>query len=297
VNVTARVAAPGKVLLTGSYAVLEGAPAIVCAVDRLAIASAEAKGAATAEVAAAMEGEEPPGVDVSGLFAGQEKLGLGSSAAAVVAALGYRAAMRGEDLASADVRRTIFDRARRAHARVQSGGSGVDIAASVHGGVLRYELSAEGPLFRNVPLPTGLFLDTYWSGRSVRTSDMRARVDGLKGRDAKLHGARMSDLATAANAAASAIDDGKPRDFIEAARAAERGLIALGRDADAPIVPPFAGPLAKRKAEPSCPRALAEATSSFGWGSLQHPRVSTRWRARQASSDSTSIWMFLVFAS
>jgi len=33
-----RIIAPGKLVLTGAYAVLEGAPAIVVAVDRYAVA-------------------------------------------------------------------------------------------------------------------------------------------------------------------------------------------------------------------------------------------------------------------
>ena len=133
-----RVVAPGKMLLSGSYAVLEGAPALVCAVDRYAVAREASGDAASAEVAAAFGAEAPPSVDVSALSRGGDKLGLGGSAAAVVAALGYRFASRGEDLGRAPVRDAIFRDARRAHARVQGGGSGVDIAASVYGGVLRY---------------------------------------------------------------------------------------------------------------------------------------------------------------
>jgi phosphomevalonate kinase len=244
-----RVAAPGKLLLTGSYAVLEGAPALVCAVDRLAIAGVDRltiageKGnpSASPEVVAAMEGAEPPAVDVSQLFSGTTKLGLGSSAAAVVAALGLSMAERNEDLRDAQVRKTIFDRARAAHARVQSGGSGVDIAASTYGGVLRYQLSAGGasaPSIVSVNLPAGVVVEVYWSGQSVRTSDMRARVDALKLRDRALHGARMSALSSASEAAVSAIDGADAAGLVEAARATEAGLAALGRDADAPIVPP-----------------------------------------------------------
>jgi hypothetical protein len=47
----------------------------------------------------------------------------------------------------------------------------------------------------------------------------------------------LGELTKASLAAASAVDRGDARGFIEAARATERGLSALGRDADAPIVP------------------------------------------------------------
>jgi len=67
------VIAPGKLVLTGAYAVLEGAPAIVAAVDRYAV----------------VDTQSPGKVDVRSLHdeAGQ-KLGLGSSAASLVASFG-----------------------------------------------------------------------------------------------------------------------------------------------------------------------------------------------------------------
>ena len=260
-----RVAAPGKLLLTGSYAVLEGAPAVVCAVNRLAIAGGESTGAAVSpEVEAARtamnETWAAPSLDVSSLFSGDLKLGLGSSAAAVVAALGYWAVKGGQDLKGATVRRAIFERARAAHAKVQSGGSGVDIAASVYGGVLRFCLNREpapapslaplpAPAIHPVSLPPQLRVDTYWSGKSVRTSDMRARVDALKAGRAGVWAARMADLASAAEDAVTAIDRRDGRGFVDAARASERGLTALGRDADAPIVPPYVRDLVRMAEE------------------------------------------------
>jgi phosphomevalonate kinase len=111
-----RAAAPGKLVLAGAYAVLEGAPAIVCAVDRCAYAF-DGEGRSTREVEAAFP-EGAPAVDVSELESDGKKLGLGSSAAALVAALALRATQRGEDVSSASVRRAIFERAREVHARV-----------------------------------------------------------------------------------------------------------------------------------------------------------------------------------
>jgi phosphomevalonate kinase len=235
-----RVVAPGKMLLTGSYAVLEGAPALVCAVDRYAVAREPSAVSASAEVAAAFGAEAPRSVDASALSRGRDKLGLGGSAAAVVAALGYRSASRGEDLASAPVRHAILRDARGAHARVQGGGSGVDIAASVYGGVLRYCLEGERPVVAPVALPGDLRFDAYWSGQSARTSEMRARVEALKSRDPRAYVARLRDLTAAAVAAVSAVEAGVAPAFLDAARSSERALSALGRDADAPIVIPRA---------------------------------------------------------
>ena len=65
-----RVFAPGKMVLTGAYAVLRGAPAISVAVSRGAYAIAGSRGTASREVAAAI-GEDPaPEVDTSALFDG-----------------------------------------------------------------------------------------------------------------------------------------------------------------------------------------------------------------------------------
>jgi phosphomevalonate kinase len=155
-----KVAAPGKLMLTGAYAVLEGAPAIVMAVDRYALADSER-------------------VDVSALCSKDGvKLGLGSSAAQMVARLGYDAAKRGEDLASSTVRARIFADARAAHAKEQSGGSGFDIAAAVYGGVLRYQLLDGAALVESARVPDGVHVATLWSGAPARTCDLRAKVDG-----------------------------------------------------------------------------------------------------------------------
>src|SRR5215468_7013869 len=93
--------APGKLILTGEYAVLDGAPAIVVAVDRRAIArrNATPRGSspflvAVAEEIAARRGASDPAaraalevsVDSTAFYNRAQKLGLGSSAAVTVAA-------------------------------------------------------------------------------------------------------------------------------------------------------------------------------------------------------------------
>lgn len=245
-----RVAAPGKLLLSGAYAVLEGAPSIVMAIDRYAVADSSRRGSPSAEVAAAMPAADAPLVDASDLFRGDKKLGLGSSAAVVVAALGAVAAARGGDLEDADVRRGLFEAARSAHAKAQGGGSGVDIAASVYGGILRYQIdsSTESRVSR-FELPKGLYIDTYWSGECVRTSDMLARVHALKSQERSTFDARMADLSAASRDACSAMEEGDARRFVEAAVTNECALSALGRDADAPIVPPYARELVRAARE------------------------------------------------
>jgi phosphomevalonate kinase len=216
-----RVLAPGKLVLTGAYAVLEGSPAIVVAVDRYAVAPVAS----------------PRDVDTSSMHdEGGRKLGLGSSAACMVATEGAFAVARGLDLTDAGVRSAIFDTVRAAHARAQGGGSGVDVAAAVHGGALHYALAGvgEGASVRPVELPQGLAFAAFWSGTSARTSDLRARVDALpeSRRRRMFEALHVASREAAAAAFAGALDR-----FVFAASSFGVGLAALGHAADAPIVP------------------------------------------------------------
>jgi len=221
-----RVVAPGKVVLTGAYAVLDGAPAIVAAVNRYAVADGSAGG-----------------VDVRALHDDDgRKLGLGSSAASLVASLALQAVACGEDPRSSQARGEIFRAARAAHAREQGGGSGVDVAASVFGGVLRYAIGLAEPVIEAVELPPGVVLAVYWGGASARTSSLRARVDALKAKGR--HGTVFDRLRDLAGRAAASVADGNARTFVASASAYGGALGALGLAADAPIVLPACAELA-----------------------------------------------------
>ena len=230
-----RTFAPGKLVLSGAYAVLEGAPAIVAAVSRGAYAdSSRAALSATPEVHAALGDATAPHADASSMFLGMRKIGLGASAAILVASLAAIEADAGADLATPDVREKLFVLARKAHAAAQSGGSGVDVAASVHGGVIRYVMNEP---VRRVALPRGLQLHVFACGTSARTSELRARVDQLAETDATLHRSCMDDLATTAKDAVRAVDAGDGAAFVETLRRTARGLARLGTSAGVEIVP------------------------------------------------------------
>ena len=164
--------APGKVVLWGEYAVLAGVPAAVMAIDCRAVcritrrdrddfllsasgypmpalevpalttghlpASAALFGAA----ASAVQSNVPAGLAIhldTGAFplAGH-KLGIGSSAAALVACYGALAACAGEPF---DLGRAIG-----AHRRFQGSGSGLDVATAWHGGTVRFQHETVAPL-------------------------------------------------------------------------------------------------------------------------------------------------------
>jgi phosphomevalonate kinase len=151
--------APGKLMLSGEYAVLDGAPALMVAVNRRAVARIESGGArgsspfllAVAAEIGAQRGDGDPAaklalqiaVDSRGFYDGTNKLGLGSSAAVTAAAV-YLA------LASTDLNVSLDEVhavAAAAHARAQAPmgarGSGADIAAAVFGGVTEFVRGSE----------------------------------------------------------------------------------------------------------------------------------------------------------
>ena len=230
-----RVFAPGKLVLGGAYAVLEGHQGLVVAVSRGATARGTAATTAYEEVRAA--GAVPAEIDASCMYLDGQKLGLGGSAAALVATLGLRAAEAGADLRAASTRADIFTRAYEAHARAQGGGSGIDLAASVHGGTLAYTRNASA-LPRSLALPDTVVLRTYFSGRSASTREMRARIDAFAGRDPAGYAACIDALGAAAEKAIAACASSDAAAFVYACRATEHALTELGERADAAVVTP-----------------------------------------------------------
>jgi phosphomevalonate kinase len=203
--------APGKLILTGEYAVLEGAPALVIAVNRRAIASrrtgprgtlpflvavadeiAHQRGADHSAVAAAME----IAVDSRQFFEGTQKLGLGSSAAVTVAATALALGTADHD--------EVFAIASAAHARAQgprgTRGSGADVAAAVRGGVLAYSTSS----VERVAWPEGLTLISFFTGTSADTPQLVSRVAAARAGNRTAVEAALTAIATASRAACQA---------------------------------------------------------------------------------------------
>jgi phosphomevalonate kinase len=261
--------APGKLVLSGAYAVLQGAPAIVSAVDRFVEADTSRPAErVTPEVAAALEGEAAPYFDASALREGPYKLGLGSSAAILVASLAALAlARRGESAAGSlplsdrELESAVLLPALAAHARAQGGGSGIDVAAAARGGTLVFTRGADAPELRSVTLPAGLRIETWWSGEPAVTASLVGLVRALGARDAAQHAALLGAQADASHAAARAVAAGDAAGFIAALAAQGRALRALGDAAGANIVTAAAAALA---AEAEQERATALPSGAGG---------------------------------
>lgn len=188
--------APGKIVLWGEYAVLAGAPAVIMAVDRYASVDlqprvegwhlssrgfltpsidkftdefAKAPVSAFAEAALQSLGHsrfvKPFSCvsDTSDFFAGA-KLGIGSSAALCTAT--YTALARWLD------QEPSFSAALDVHQQWQGGtGSGLDVAASWHGGVVRFERAhaSAAPAVAPFELPQDMRWQVVWTGSSAST--------------------------------------------------------------------------------------------------------------------------------
>jgi phosphomevalonate kinase len=234
-----RARAPGKVVISGAYAVLEGAPAIVTAVDRYVTADAlRAAELVTPEVRAAIGNLPAPWFDASALRQADRKLGLGSSAAILVASLAAielaaRPAASDEELCI-----SVLSRALDAHARAQGGGSGVDVAASAHGGTLLVRRRGEAIDVTRLALPGELVLEVWAAGSPAATAEMVAQVRKFAAREPATYRTLIDAQARAAERAAKSLEYGEAVELVEALADQRLALGRLGVAAGVPIVSP-----------------------------------------------------------
>jgi len=204
--------APGKLFVLGEYAVLDGAPAVVAAVDHFVEVTLDGSGSdrhtrirsgtarlefPTADppddtgmwrfVLAAFRAslrqypvleERSFAIDiVSGLDAQLgAKAGLGSSAAVTVGLMAAMAAAAGLRVSDGEIRHRLFAAARDAHRRVQGElGSGADVAASTYGGLILFQPRNEKAAISALHLPADTHFLAAWTGEPASTTDLVSR--------------------------------------------------------------------------------------------------------------------------
>lgn len=239
-----KVRAPGKAILVGEYAVLEGAPAVSTAVDRFvevtvgataAPASGPFVAAARAVVAKYLGAAADVAltIDSTQLYVGARKLGLGSSAAVTTATVAALVSAAGRVLPDPAELFALVDEAHQL-AQVEVG-SGVDVATAIAGGVVRF--SRRPFALDLVALPAALRLTFVDIGASASTPQLVATVRRWRDRDAAGYRTVIDRLAAAAGDFSSAPH---AAGAIAAAHDAYTGMVELGHRADAPIaIPPF----------------------------------------------------------
>ncbi len=255
--------APGKLVALGEYAVLDGAPAVVLALDRYVeaeiapsrdggcfletradrtveqrFAAGESSGSALVDLvtAAAPAFAYHATIDSRTLYSGAAKLGLGSSAAVLTAFAGAFAALaraQGLPVPEPGVAELI-----ELHRRFQGGkGSGLDVAAAYTGGAITFSLSGPGvPQIGSVRLPNSVGFAGLFAGRSASTPELVAHYRAWRRDRPREAAALLRQLRSQAEAGCAALREGDAAAWLEAFGAYGRGLQELGDEMGAAVV-------------------------------------------------------------
>jgi phosphomevalonate kinase len=164
------------------------------------------------------------------------KLGLGSSAALTVALASAVTGRTSESCAAdLDWLRTLVS----LHREVQGGhGSGIDIAASLCGGVVGFELDAGQCVAGIAPIhwPDGIFRTFVWTGRPAATGSFLDRLQASRVAGTGAVDEALDLLGQASERGVDALARNEPFRFLDAVDRFWEALVLLGRAIDMPIV-------------------------------------------------------------
>jgi len=270
---------PGKLVVFGDYAVLEGAPAAAVSVDvraRAQVNLADGPNSVFIDIAGgqAYDFIVDPGVSLrwTGAPPGErgtlvaavldtchelthlngplpalrislntdafytsiggitEKLGLGSSAAALVALIGALVAA----LRIPVERDSLLNVCHAAHRHFQGGrGSGIDVTTALLGGVvgMRGDPGESTSAIDSLGWPEGLLMQPVWSGRSASTRELLQRFYAYRDNDPDGFAHHLRNLTRLATLADAAWRGGKVAGILSALTGYDDALRALDYDA------------------------------------------------------------------
>jgi phosphomevalonate kinase len=164
------------------------------------------------------------------------KLGLGSSAALTVAlAHALREYSGGEPLKAGHWLPVLV----QIHRTLQAGrGSGVDIATSLYGGAIEFQLLGPNPSVHRLILPGGLKHAFVWSGRSASTSALLRKLGAWRDQNTSKFINIMDQLGAASADGVAAIKAGNCADFLASLSRFGEFLDTLGCQAGLDIFSP-----------------------------------------------------------
>ena len=254
------VRAPGKCILLGEYAVLEGAPAIVQAVNSIAevVVRFSDRAAAGLNIVVSAEQKQQLRTSSDGLaqvpllnlvagylqqlgllavpldrlteiqlntgdfFSHGEKLGLGSSAALTLCLT--------TALAEPMSRELVLHHAVNCHRQFQGGqGSGADLACSLYGGLIGFQSFQGRMSVESLVLPEDLFLGYVWSGVPASTSGYLNRLQKWRSGARATYDCLMGQLTELAIQGVNSLRQGSPEAFMMAAARYDRALMELSQ--------------------------------------------------------------------
>lgn len=285
-----KTSAPGKLILLGEYAVLEGAPALVMAVNRFAVVTIQTTSSSqpilnapaigitdlpfTLDVEGSVVFSNPISqqmrqklvffttaletlsakgnpvhfpslsitLDTSQFFTGEgRKLGLGSSAALTVALCSALSRYRDPDFDIEKNSDFIFTTSLQIHRKAQDNvGSGIDIAASVFGGTVKYQIAGNDPktlpVCQKLTIPDDLHILSVWSGESASTAQFVRKVNRFKMRRSSEFEAIIARMKEASLTGIEAIQQKDVKQFMKAVQLYYDEMKALGEKSGVPIV-------------------------------------------------------------
>jgi phosphomevalonate kinase len=165
------------------------------------------------------------------------KLGLGSSAALTVAFVSALEVLAGEGAVGGGEGR--IQKLVDLHRGAQGGaGSGIDVAASLLGGVIRYQLADDGSVAdaTSMVLPANLRMVFVWTGHAASTGDFLGRLRARREEGPQEVNPVLDELGEISSGGVGALADGDADRFFDAVDAFWGALDQLGTVIGMPIL-------------------------------------------------------------